>query len=119
MRILLTGANGVMGRATIPSLQSAGHDVVGLVRSPAAARIVSAAGATPVRGDVLDRASIDAVIQGCEAVLNFATHVPVGVRAMLPGSLTRVNRIRTWGPATSPRRPSPPERTSSSSRASA
>ena len=28
MRILLTGANGVMGRATIPTLQAAGHEVI-------------------------------------------------------------------------------------------
>lgn len=97
MRILLTGANGVMGRATIPALQSAGHEVVGLVRSPSAARVVQSAGATAVHGDVLDRASLLNAMRGCDAVVNFATHVPVGVRAMLPGSLNRVNRIRTVG----------------------
>lgn len=97
MRILLTGANGVMGRATIPALQSAGHEVVGLVRSPSAARVVQSAGATAVHGDVLDRASLLNAMRGCDAVVNFATHVPVGVRAMLPGSLNRINRIRTVG----------------------
>lgn len=99
MRILLTGANGVMGRATIPALQNAGHDVVGVVRSHDAARIVAAAGARPVRGDVLDRTSMVRAMQGCDTVVNFATHVPVGLRAMLPGSLRRVNRIRTVGAA--------------------
>ncbi len=97
MRILLTGANGVMGRASIPALQSAGHEVVGLVRSPAAARVVEAAGATPIHGDVLDRASLYTAMRHCDAVVNFATHVPVGARAMLPGSLNRINRIRTIG----------------------
>lgn len=97
MRILLTGANGVMGRATIPALQSAGHEVVGLVRSPSAGRIVEDAGATAVPGDVLDRGSLLDAMRGCDAVINFATHVPVGARAMLPGSLRRVNRIRTVG----------------------
>lgn len=97
MRILLTGANGVMGRATIPALQNAGHEVVGLVRSPAAASIVESAGATAAQGDVLDRRSLLAAMRGCDAVVNFATHVPVGVRAMLPGSLNRINRIRTVG----------------------
>lgn len=97
MRILLTGANGVMGRATIPALHSAGHEVVGLVRSPVAARIVREAGATAVRGDVFDHDSLVAAMRGCDAVINFATRVPVGVRTMLPGSLTRVNRIRTVG----------------------
>jgi len=97
VRILLTGANGVMGRATIPALQNAGHEVVGLVRSPSAARLVESTGATAVHGDILDRASLVNAMRGCEAVVNFATHVPVGVRAMLPGSLNRINRLRTVG----------------------
>ena len=97
MRILLTGANGVMGRATIPVLQNAGHEVVGLVRSPSAARVVHEAGATAVHGDILDRASVLAAMRGCDAVVNFATHVPVGARAMLPGSLNRINRLRIVG----------------------
>lgn len=97
MRILLTGANGVMGRATIPALQNAGHQVVGLVRSPSAARLVQSTGATAISGDVLDETSLLKAMRGCDAVVNFATHVPVGARAMLPGSLTRVNRIRTVG----------------------
>ena len=69
MRILLTGANGVMGRATIPALQSAGHELVGLVRSPSAARVVQSAGATAVHGDVLDRASLLNAMRGCDAVI--------------------------------------------------
>ncbi|WP_269305323.1 NAD-dependent epimerase/dehydratase family protein [Aeromicrobium sp. HA] len=97
MRILLTGANGVMGRATIPALQNAGHQVVGLVRSPSAARLVQSAGATAIHGDVLDRGSLMKAMIGCDAVVNFATNVPVGARAMLPGSLNRINRIRTVG----------------------
>src|SRR5690606_15699088 len=55
------------------------------------------AGATAVRGDVFDHDSLVAAMRGCDAVINFATRVPVGVRTMLPGSLTRVNRIRTVG----------------------
>ena len=97
MRILLTGANGVMGRATIPALQNAGHEVVGLVRSPTAARLVQSTGATAIQGDVLDRASVLRAMRGCDAVINFATRVPVGAAAMLPGSLNQINRIRTIG----------------------
>lgn len=97
MRILLTGANGVMGRATIPTLQAAGHEVIGLVRSEEAARVVASAGATPVLGDVFDRDSMLTAMAGCDTVVNFATHVPVGLRAMLPGSLTNINRIRLVG----------------------
>nr|WP_255669347.1 NAD(P)-dependent oxidoreductase [Aeromicrobium duanguangcaii] len=94
---MLTGANGVMGRATIPALHNAGHEVVGLVRSPTAARLVQSTGATAIQGDVLDRASVLRAMRGCDAVINFATRVPVGAAAMLPGSLNQINRIRTIG----------------------
>ncbi len=97
MRILLTGANGVMGRAVIGPLLAAGHQVRGLVRSESAAKLVQAAGADPVRGDVLEHASMVSALTGCDAVVNFATHIPVGFKMFVPGSLSQVNRIRTIG----------------------
>jgi uncharacterized protein YbjT (DUF2867 family) len=35
MRILLAGATGVIGRQAVPVLAAAGHEVVGLARTPA------------------------------------------------------------------------------------
>src|SRR5437763_12842868 len=79
MRVLVAGASGVLGRPTVRKLQKAGHDVVGLVRSNASAKIVADLGAEPVRADVLDAGAVAKALDGVEAVANLVGALPVGV----------------------------------------
>jgi len=79
MRVLVAGASGVLGRPTVRELRAAGHDVVGLVRSDASARVVAGLGAEPVRADVLDARAVAKAMDGAEAVANLVGALPVGV----------------------------------------
>ena len=60
MRTVLTGGSGVIGRATVPALREAGHEVLVVTRSPRAAEIVRGLGAEALSGDVLDLDSLSA-----------------------------------------------------------
>ncbi|MFJ9729645.1 SDR family oxidoreductase [Streptomyces sp. NPDC101209] len=72
MRVFVTGASGSIGTVVIPELIAAGHDVLGLVRSAAAAAAVTAAGGTPIRGDLTDLASLRAGATQADGVINLA-----------------------------------------------
>ncbi|GGP38693.1 SDR family oxidoreductase [Saccharothrix coeruleofusca] len=69
MRCLVTGATGYLGGRLVPRLIAAGHRVRCLVRDPAKLRDVPWAGEVEVvRGDVLDRARLDAAARDVDVV---------------------------------------------------
>jgi len=69
---LVTGGSGFVGGAVVRRLVEEGRDVVALARSDEAAAAVGRLGARPVRGDVLDPASLEAGMRGCDTVFHAA-----------------------------------------------
>src|ERR1700761_8955149 len=72
MHVFVTGASGWIGSATVDELLAAGHQVTGLARSGASAAAPQAKGVTVLRGDLDDRASLQAGAQDAEAVIHLA-----------------------------------------------
>ena len=97
-RVFLTGATGFVGSHVLPALLNAGHSVTALVRSDARAtallaRVAASPGKLETRiGHVNDRASLDAAMVGCDAVV----HLVALSRDWNDGAdLERVNAVGT------------------------
>jgi nucleoside-diphosphate-sugar epimerase len=73
MRVLVTGATGLIGGAVARRLAAAGHEVVGLARSEASAAKLTDMGYQAARGDLEDAASIANAVRGVDAVVHAAS----------------------------------------------
>ena len=73
-QILLTGASGFVGGHLLQELIRQGHGVRALSRSEQSDRVLAAAGAQPVRGELTDQASLDQATQGVQAVFHCAAN---------------------------------------------
>lgn len=71
-KVAITGSTGVVGSALLRLLLDDGYEANALVRSGKAAETVARAGAQPVEGDLLDRQSLEELVDGCRWVFNVA-----------------------------------------------
>ena len=90
MRVLVTGANGFIGRHVCATLHAAGHTIVGLVRPGGQRRDLP--NVLVAQGDVTVRRSLEKPLNGCHAVVHLA-----GAKQAVREST--YNRVNTRGSA--------------------
>src|ERR1700744_2672843 len=101
MRLLVVGGSGFLGGYVLREAAQAGHQVLALARSAAAARAVAGSGAKPLPGDLDDPGRLAATFAGasadallCLASLGFG-HGPSVVAAAQDAGLTRAVFVST------------------------
>jgi len=72
MRVLVTGANGSVGRELVPAFLSRGHHVVALDKELGPLQAQPHPGLTLVRSAVEDRAAMEQAVRGAEAAIHLA-----------------------------------------------
>jgi nucleoside-diphosphate-sugar epimerase len=93
VRVIVAGATGVLGRATMPQLRAAGHEVRGFARNPDGQQDVVAL-------DLLDRGAVLALAADWrpEAIVHLATEIPTEAgRGDVAAQFAATNRLRTEG----------------------
>jgi nucleoside-diphosphate-sugar epimerase len=100
MKILVAGSTGALGKQLVPRLVAAGHEVVGMTRTPSKQDAIRAMGARPVVTDAL------VPDQVAQAVAEAQPDVIVHEMTAIPGNLNMrrfdrdfaaTNRLRTEG----------------------
>lgn len=76
MKILFTGATGVIGREAIPAIVAQGHEVTAAVRAGSDTDWLDVLGVRTVVVDLFDAEAVAAAVEGHDAVGHFATAIP-------------------------------------------
>jgi nucleoside-diphosphate-sugar epimerase len=94
MRYMVTGATGFIGGRLVRHLLAVGHEVRALVRDPARAAGLEAMGVELHRGDILERDSLRAPMEGIDGLFHLAAWYKVGARDRSTAERTNVDGTR-------------------------
>lgn len=98
MRVFVTGASGHIGSAVVPELLGAGHEVVALARSEQSASALTAAGASPLRGELADLDRLREAAAASEGVIHLAYNHEAMAAGDLQGAVaTDLAAVRALG----------------------
>ncbi len=100
MRVFVAGATGVIGRALLPQLRDAGHEVTGMTRSEERAGGLRELGAEPVVCDAFDAHAVANAVAAArpEVVVNQLTDIPKAINPRRMGEQFETNdRLRRDG----------------------
>jgi nucleoside-diphosphate-sugar epimerase len=95
--LFVTGATGVLGRATIPQLVASGYTVRALSRGEANDAAIHALGGGAVRADLFDPESLRRAVAGADAILHLATRIPPSSEMRHRSAWVENDRIRAEG----------------------
>lgn len=94
MKYFLTGATGFVGGVLARQLRAAGHDVHALIRSPQKASELQSLGVQLFKGDVTDKESMRAAMQGTDGVFHVAGWYKIGTKDKRDGERVNVQGTR-------------------------
>jgi nucleoside-diphosphate-sugar epimerase len=94
MKYFVTGATGFVGGWLVRQLRAAGHDVVALVRTPAAAGALTALGIEVAAGDVTRKESMRDPMRGVDGVFHVAGWYQVGAADPRPAAAINIDGTR-------------------------
>lgn len=94
MKVLFSGATGVIGRGAVPLLAAAGHHVTGVSRDRRGSAWLDSVGASSIDVDLFDQASVSRAVEGNDAVCHFATSIPPFTRMKKASAWAMNDRLR-------------------------
>jgi nucleoside-diphosphate-sugar epimerase len=97
--VFVAGATGAVGRALLPKLVAAGHEVTGMTRSESKTEDVRRAGARAVVADVFDVDALGAAMEEArpEVIVHELTALPDRIDFRKADTYAATNRVRTEG----------------------
>lgn len=94
MKYFITGATGFVGGVLARQLRQAGHEVNASIRDPKKASELQSLGVNLFPGDVTDKESMRAAMQGVDGVFHVAGWYKVGARDKTPGEKVNIQGTR-------------------------